>query len=145
MPLKTKLSLSLYRDNYAVRTRHGKQKVAALGNANFCQRVEVFLWYITGIGEINYPIGYIRNYQERNSVLNLRWGLVVSIGNAYACRGKSRPSPVFGDFKRYLLVNADLFGTTLFIMRTLQSSQCKKCIQFLENPHLLIQWWNRNK
>ena len=68
MPLKTKLSLSLYRDNYAVRTRHGKQKVAALGNANFCQRVEVFLWYITGIGEINYPIGYIRNYQERNSV-----------------------------------------------------------------------------
>ena len=121
MPLKTKLSLSLYRDNYAVRTRHGKQKVAALGNANFCQRVEVFLWYITGIGEINYPIGYIRNYQERNSVLNLRWGLVVSIGNAYACRGKSRPSPVFGDFKRYLLVNADLFGTTLFIMRIIPS------------------------
>ena len=55
------------------------------------------------------------------------------------------PTPVFRYLKGQFIVDTALHTVQLLIMRTLQSSQCKKCIQFLENPHLLIQWWNRNK
>lgn len=121
MSLKTELSLSLYWNNYAVRTCHSKQKVTALGNANFCQRIKIFF-----LGHN----GYLRNRLSHQIHLKLPrkefrpapagGGWVISIGNAYACRGKSRPSPVLRYLKRQCIIDADLIWTTLFIMRIRQ-------------------------
>ena len=55
------------------------------------------------------------------------------------------PAPVFGDLKWQFLVDAALHAVQLLIMRTLQSSQCKKRIQFLGNPLLLLQRRDWNK